>query len=99
MLTRKKWGDEMKRLLVIGEVAEILRCSKKTVYRLISEGELEALHVRGSLRLTKSSVERYIKTQIEKFQRQNGRCKNGSSPGPDGCRVKEEPGKAALSNP
>lgn len=70
----------MKRLLVMSEAADILRCSKKTVYRLISDGELEALHVRGSLRVTQSSIDVYIDRQIAMFQEQNGRYKHAASP-------------------
>ena len=62
----------MKKLLKISETAKLLKCSKKTVYRLISEGELEALHVRGSLRVTHSSVDFYIRNQIDNFQEKNG---------------------------
>ena len=62
----------MQTLLDISEIAAIFKCSKKTVYRLISEGELEALNVRGSLRVTLTSVDYYINNQIKGYQKKNG---------------------------
>ncbi|MGA9536333.1 MAG: helix-turn-helix domain-containing protein [Desulfobacterales bacterium] len=64
MLEKKYFG--------LSEIAAIFKCSKKTVYRLISEGELEALHVRGSLRVILTSVDYYINNQIKGYQKKNG---------------------------
>ena len=62
----------MKKLLNTKEAANLLRCSEKTVRRLIVERELEALHVRGGLRVTLASVDFYVKRRILKFSEENG---------------------------
>lgn len=62
----------MKDVLRPDEAADILKTSKRTIYRLINEGELEAFHVRGVLRITAQSVTVYIRRQIRKFQEENG---------------------------
>ena len=65
----------MKKLLLVQEVANLLRCTPKTVYRLIDEGRLVALNVRiGGIRIVADSVEKHIERQISKFQIENGPC-------------------------
>lgn len=44
----------------ISEVAEILGLSRSSVYRLVSEGHLEALAVRSRLRVRPSAINRYL---------------------------------------
>lgn len=65
-------ASKREQLLRIDQVADILNCSKRSVYRLISECELGALKVRGVLRITADSVDLYIKRQISVFQINNG---------------------------
>ena len=48
------------RLLTVGEVAETMRVSNMTVYRLIKAGELPALRVGKSYRIRESEMERYL---------------------------------------
>lgn len=44
------------RFLTIFEVAAIMRVSKRTVYRLVHDGHLEAAKVRGSFRIPEEAV-------------------------------------------
>lgn len=62
----------MKRNLSIKQTADLLGSSTRTVYRLISDGELTALHVRGSLRIPEEGVEEYQRRQILKYAEENG---------------------------
>ena len=62
---------DLPRLLNIPQVCDRLATSRASVYRLIAEGELEALKVRGGLRVTESSIEAYVRKQILRFQEEN----------------------------
>ena len=55
----------MKRLLTIEEVAEVLKVSKATVYRLVSEGELPVIRFRGSVRIGPDSLHRFLQDHGE----------------------------------
>ena len=46
--------------LTVAEVAEILRVSNMTVYRLINAGQLPAVRVGKSYRLTEADVDRFL---------------------------------------
>lgn len=49
-------------LISIDEVAQnYLKVSRSTVYRLIEDGEIQMVHVRGCARIPLSSLERYTK--------------------------------------
>lgn len=48
------------KLLTIAEVAAMMRVSKMTVYRLVHSGELPALRVGRSFRVTEDDVHDYI---------------------------------------
>ena len=48
------------RFLTVQEVAELLRVSTMTVYRLIKAGELRAARVGRSYRLREDEVETYL---------------------------------------
>ena len=61
-----------KRLLTIAEAALILKCSRRTTYRLLSEGLLEGCKIRGGTRVTERSVNAYIDAQVLSFQLENG---------------------------
>lgn len=61
-----------KRVLLIREVAKYLACSERTVYRLISDGELSAFRIRSSLRVTVEALDLYKKNQISLFQQETG---------------------------
>ncbi len=48
------------RLLTVNEVAELLRVSRMTVYRLIKEGAMSAFRVGRSYRLREEDVHSYL---------------------------------------
>jgi excisionase family DNA binding protein len=48
------------RLLTVSEVAELMRVSNMTVYRLIKSGQLKALRVGKNYRIRESEVDRYL---------------------------------------
>lgn len=47
-------------LLTVGEVANIMRVSNMTVYRLIKSGQLGAIRVGKNYRLRRSDIEFYL---------------------------------------
>jgi len=47
-------------LLTVGEVANVMRVSNMTVYRLIKSGQLAALRVGKNYRLRSNDVEHYL---------------------------------------
>jgi excisionase family DNA binding protein len=54
---RRAVGD---RLLTVGEVADAVRVSNMTVYRLIKSGQLRALTVGKNYRIYESDLNRYL---------------------------------------
>jgi excisionase family DNA binding protein len=46
--------------LTVAEVAARMRVSKMTVYRLVHNGQLEAIRVGRSFRVTEKAVEDYL---------------------------------------
>ena len=53
-------GFTQARPLTVNEVADLLRVSRMTVYRLIKEGQLKALRVGRSYRLREDDVDEYL---------------------------------------
>jgi excisionase family DNA binding protein len=49
-------------LLLLTDAAQMLRCSVKTVRRLISDGKLRSVKLRGALRIKASDLEAFIET-------------------------------------
>ncbi len=49
------------RFLTVSEVAEVMRVSKMTVYRLVHSGELPAVQFGRSYRVPESAVTDYLK--------------------------------------
>ena len=49
------------RFLTVAEVAEIMRVSKMTVYRLVHAGELPAVRVGRSFRVPEQAVHDYLR--------------------------------------
>lgn len=47
-------------LLTVGEVAQLMRVSNMTVYRLIKSGQLSAIRVGKNYRIRRSDIERYL---------------------------------------
>jgi len=58
------------RYLRIDQTAEYLNCSIRTVYRLISDGELEAFRLKSSLRITRDSINGYVTRRIKDFRKE-----------------------------
>ena len=48
------------RLLTVNEVADLLRVSRMTVYRLIKQGDVPALKVGRSYRLREQDIHSYL---------------------------------------
>jgi excisionase family DNA binding protein len=47
-------------LLTVGEVAQAMRVSNMTVYRMIKSGQLPAIRVGKNYRLRSKDIERYL---------------------------------------
>ena len=61
------------RYLRIDQTAEYLNCSIRTVYRLVSDGELEAFRLKSSLRITRDSINEYVTRKIKDFRKEKDR--------------------------
>jgi excisionase family DNA binding protein len=59
-LTNVAQSDERRHFMTVAEVAQLMRVSTMTVYRLIKSGELPAVRVGRSYRLRPSDVDRYL---------------------------------------
>jgi len=53
-------AQQRARFLTVAEVADIMRVSTMTVYRLIKAGELRSVRVGKSYRLAEDEVDRYL---------------------------------------
>ena len=53
-------GDRTDRLRSVPEVANALRIGRATVYRLIERGDLPAMRIGGSLRVSESDLSTYV---------------------------------------
>ena len=54
--------------LTVAEVAELMRVSKMTVYRLVHSGEMPAVRFGRSFRVPESAVEQYVKGAVVEGQ-------------------------------
>ncbi len=54
----------MNDLLTVAEVADMLRVSTMTVYRLIRTGELPAVRVGRSYRVKRADLDAYLEAQV-----------------------------------
>lgn len=52
--------EPIEKIYTLKEVADILRVSIRTIYRMIKSGELDAFRVRDEYRIRKSTVEAFI---------------------------------------
>ena len=52
------------RLLTVREVAEVLRVSRMSIYRMIKQGEMPAFRVGRGYRLRQEDVHRYLKERF-----------------------------------
>ena len=62
----------MKRNLRIDEAAELLSCSRSTIYRMIEEGQLSAFRIRTALRVPLESIEEFRSRQILQHREEIG---------------------------
>jgi len=56
-------NDDRARFLTVAEVADLLRVSAMTVYRLIEAGELRALRVGKSFRINTDDLDAFLGTR------------------------------------
>ena len=54
-------GSERVRYLTVAEVAELMRLSRMTEYRLVNRGELPAVRVGRSFRVPQDALEAYLR--------------------------------------
>jgi excisionase family DNA binding protein len=59
-------------LMTVAEVADVLRVSNMTVYRLIKAGELSALRIGKSFRVQRGDLEAYLADGVVRAQKSNG---------------------------
>lgn len=52
------------RFLTVAEVADIMRVSKMTVYRLVHSGEMPAVRVGRSYRVPRQAVDDYLRVSF-----------------------------------
>jgi excisionase family DNA binding protein len=52
------------RFLTVAEVANVMRVSKMTVYRLVHAGELPAVRVGRSFRVPEQAVDAYLRSSF-----------------------------------
>lgn len=52
-------------LLSLSSAQAELGVSRSTIYRLIDDGELDRVHIRSGMRITRHSLDRYLTHQIE----------------------------------
>lgn len=57
-------NEEKGKFLTVAEVAEIMRVSKMTVYRLVHSGELPAVRVGRSFRVNEAAVNEYLESSV-----------------------------------
>ncbi|HEX2049133.1 MAG TPA: helix-turn-helix domain-containing protein [Actinomycetota bacterium] len=60
-------GELGEPLLTVGEVANLMRVSNMTVYRLIKSGQLAAIRVGKNYRIRRGDVERYLSERAVRF--------------------------------
>jgi excisionase family DNA binding protein len=54
------------KIYTVREVAEFLRVTPRTVWKMISEGELEAFKVRGDYRINQSALDALMRKRPQK---------------------------------
>ena len=57
------------RFLTVAEVADVMRVSKMTVYRLVHSGEMSAVRVGRSYRVPQDALEQYLSTSYIEGER------------------------------
>ena len=57
-------NEEKGKFLTVAEVADIMRVSKMTVYRLVHAGDLAAVRVGRSFRVNENAVTEYLDSSV-----------------------------------
>lgn len=60
------------RFLTVAEVAEVMRVSKMTVYRLLHSGEMPAVRVGRSFRVPQDALDHYLATAYVEQEAEDG---------------------------
>lgn len=63
-MTSNSGGISEVKFLTVAEVAAVMRVSKMTVYRLVHSGELPAVRVGRSFRVSEVDVNEYLKNSF-----------------------------------
>jgi excisionase family DNA binding protein len=61
-------------LYEMSQVAQILRCSRKTIYRLISSGRLGAVRWGRSYRFRRQDVQEFVRGSLTSHRKAEGRA-------------------------
>ena len=64
--------DAVGPVLTVSEVADTLRVSSMTVYRLVKAGELPALRIGKNIRIRATDLEAYLASGVVASDMQNG---------------------------
>ena len=64
MATNRPGDISEVKFLTVAEVASVMRVSKMTVYRLVHSGELPAVRVGRSFRVSEQDVNEYLRTSF-----------------------------------
>jgi excisionase family DNA binding protein len=72
MAQREGYQPGTGRLLTVAEVADSLRVSTMTVYRLINGGQLAAVRVGKNYRIPEPALEAYLASGTVRVDRVNG---------------------------
>ncbi|MGQ9475779.1 MAG: helix-turn-helix domain-containing protein [Actinomycetota bacterium] len=62
-------GESGNKLLTVNEVANILRVSNMTVYRLVKSGQIPAIRVGKNYRIKESDVNEYLSKGIQRVEK------------------------------
>jgi excisionase family DNA binding protein len=57
---------QMEKLLTVKEVAEVLQLTQMSVYRLCNEGKIPCIKIGGSIRISKTALQKLI--QLEEVE-------------------------------
>ena len=62
----EKWKVILAHLLTTAEACKQLNISRSTLYRLISDGEIEPIKIRNCCRFSEANLNKYLDRQIKK---------------------------------
>ncbi len=65
-------GSPEQRLLTVAEVADVLRVSNMTVYRLIKAGQIGAIRVGKNYRIPQADLDDYLEGGVVQAEQTNG---------------------------